>query len=322
MSRRKAWMIVVIVCALILAYPGYLYFSHRIESAKIEKEEQKKEALKNRNDEYATFSYYLEIDGKPTITIDKITIQDMSVDEVKLKKKICFYNHYHQDEVSYDLLMAEFENFCTGDGGYENLISFSDWFETRSFFYYHEISEENIELDIYLDEVSNYQWYLGKGTENLTDDEIVEICENVLEHLDNLVFINKLSKLEYEGEFSYFINDAYGGENIDKLDELGDYRVYDSNGEAYYYEEVYNWMSGENEWRIVKVEKYDSNSGDIFYAKSGQSKTAVMYKLSDTGCGFELVTDEGNRVEYANDMFLIIAEFKDDIFTKISIEVK
>ncbi len=107
---KKFITILSILVAIILGVVGYKQFqTYKVET------KDKMEKLNN------DFKYSLCLVSDCEVEYNKIEVSNIQELSSTARIRICYYNYYNDDDLTYELLMDEYEDFCEGKKDYKNL---------------------------------------------------------------------------------------------------------------------------------------------------------------------------------------------------------
>ncbi|MBQ8167506.1 MAG: hypothetical protein IJZ96_10820 [Lachnospiraceae bacterium] len=323
MTNKKKVIRIILICLIICCIPFAIYhlpkyIEQKIDEMHLEREEQQK----RKADKNSWYTEYLCIEGDFEITHNKVTVSNQTISESDLTVNICFYNFYKANDVSPELLLKEYENFCKNKGQWDNLELYMD------FMYARDAGLEGSKIDKYTIPISEYKIQLhkylnvkGYDFDKITKKDLEECCNEVLSHKDELYLESKLADINRQlgyGEIGMgiLLDESYKNET----EYHGDYRAINKNDEyIYYYQELDNWMTGQKGWRLVKIDVYGEDSS-LFFAKIGNEINPVKEALT-SNFNYNYCNVEDDYLEYYNDLLMVKAEFKDDACEKLSIEI-
>ena len=133
----------------------------------------RKKAMMVRDNEWYAGRLYLKADFEYKVLTSEIIVKNENYYNMRqLKIDVAFYNKYTnpEKELTVDLLLAEYDNFCAGEDSYDNLLGF--------------IAYDNGGEDIEGDKIGTYNNY----------------CENITVYLANNFSVNKNSATDEQLE--------------------------------------------------------------------------------------------------------------------------
>lgn len=163
---------------------------------------------------------------------------------------------------------------------------------------------------------------MGDNSEELSDEEIIEICDKVYAEKEDVF----LYDMYYYYSQSTFILDlfftpivrGYSDEEIGRTPKLES----SEDGEvAYLTKGKWIWSGEKEEWIITKVEQNIESIYNIGYIGVGDKYgDREIYRLCDD---FEIVEDTPERVVFSmEDVCYITYDFENGICTKATVEFK
>lgn len=233
---------------------------------------------------------------------------------------VYYYNIYHEDKVSYDMLYKEFKRFCSGKDTNDILDEYTTFILKSKY-----AKPEKIDGEYKFSKNSFFDIcfaYMGDNSEELSDEEIIEICDKVYAEKEDVF----LYDMYYYYSQSTFILDlfftpivrGYSDEEIGRTPKLES----SEDGEvAYLTKGKWIWSGEKEEWIITKVEQNIESIYNIGYIGVGDKYgDREIYRLCDD---FEIVEDTPERVVFSmEDVCYITYDFENGICTKATVEFK
>ncbi|MDD6328085.1 MAG: hypothetical protein PUA62_06515 [Lachnospiraceae bacterium] len=106
--KKKIGLLIGIIIIAFIGVICFIFVHKRLVEEKI------KMAILRNDNEY--FAEHLGITGDFTYSDNKVTVNNRYIDEKGLKVNIAYYNLFHDNKLSYDDLIREYDAFCeTGD---------------------------------------------------------------------------------------------------------------------------------------------------------------------------------------------------------------
>lgn len=322
MTKKKKIITIIVISLIILCIPFAVYHLPRFieqnrEEIRLERQEQQRQkTIKN-----TWYTEYLCIDGDFEISHNKVVVSNQTISESDLTANICFYNFYKANNISRELLFEEYENFCKNKGQWDNLELYVDFMYARDFgLVDYAIDKVTIPLSEYKNQVQEYIVTKGLEFDTVPKADLEVCCNEVLGHRDELYFESKLSAINKDLDYVGNMGGDLFASDKDEAEYHGDYRVVHNYDEyTWYYQELGNWMTGQKEWRLVKIDVYGEDCS-MFQAEIGSHINPVKEALT-SNFNYNYCNVEDDYLEYYNDLLMVKAEFKDDACEKLSIEI-
>ena len=211
--------------------------------------------------------------------------------------------------------MREYNNFCKGSEDYKHLKNFTDFIIEMYYFDNEEISPDKIHSDVFLRECTSglYKTYGKKKI--LSEEEVVAVCDIVMEHKYEMYLIDILSRVE-----SHLLPDLYYEESYEEItsDEINNIIletdeeiISEEFGDIVYYKPDKNWYTNEECYRVKKfiiLEEHNSIGNVIIGTKRDDVKPRFEGEIKD----FKLVEENKYKMVYARDEIYITFEFNED----------
>lgn len=298
-------VILVIIIIIVFLTPFFKYYYDIYTEKKIieeyQKDKQKKEnplhKLYAKNSEC---NWILGLEGDFEITNDGIVVSDLKYDKTKSYIFIYYYNYYNDSDITFELIMQEYDNFCKGLEDYKHLKDFTDFI--MEMYKSDEISPDKIHSDVFL-----YECILGLNKtygdiKNLSEEEVVAVCDTVMEHKYEICLHDIVSRIYIDFNQSLF--DEYTREEIDSCEwlnvtqETNEKVICNNNGDVVYFKLYKNWYTNEESYRINKIVINEEHID--------------LSRLEKILEGFKLVVENEYKTVYAWDEIYIIFELNED----------
>ena len=322
MTNKKKVIRIILICLIICCIPFAIYHLPKyIEQKREEKRIEQEEHQRERTVQNSWYTEYLCMDGDYEITYNSVTVSNQTIAEAELTANVCFYNFYNAEDVSSEQLLREYDNFCNNKKSWKKLEAYADFMYDRGFgLVGYEIDKSTIPLSEYKNQVHKYVATKGLEFDTVPKAELEAYCNEVLEHKEALYFESKLSAINKELDHVGTMGEKLHQSDEGETEYHGDYRVIHKYDEyTWYYQELDNWMTGQKEWRLVKIDVYGEDSS-LFFAKIGNEINPVKEALT-SNFNYNYCNVEDDYLEYYNDLLMVKAEFKDDACEKLSIEI-
>ncbi len=287
--------------------------------------QQKQEAI------YPMISGSLHFGGTHTFVDGKIKTERYEFPfPVKTLIAICHYNYYQNENITYEQLLDEFDNFCKGKGSYsyKNLLSYAQYCDKFDDVMICDLNVNNIaisQLEIqvynYLKEDRGYTSPYNEEFLNLSMEEVEPICDMLLQN-QNSLYLSVLAdeSLEYYALEYPMLYCGFDEKQI-KTDEAGNKYVSVNQGNEIYYLELGNVdFDSDDEWYVNKIEIFGGENASIFGTLIGMDKEDASQCL-DRLDGVDFVSEDEETIVYDLNAFRGTAEFKDGVCEKMSIEL-
>lgn len=313
---------VMLVLLLIIIIPFAIYYIDKYkEKIAIQKEEKIQEVAKQKEKDNYYFTQYLRLEGDFVINGNKVQVSNLTCKETKLNILVYYYNCFNQNELTADLLLEEYNNFCKGLDEYDNLILYRTFLRQMYDLDISECSPEKIHVNVFYDAclngINEQYGYLEdeERDEYLTKEDVYYICNKVMEDNYQLYLQDLADNLIYS---YYHLTDEYNS-NYELIESNGQYMSIAGDCELYYSERN-NRYSGKEELYLTKIVYL--KSGGVGYAKIGEDYSVVKSQIMDGLPGVELTVETEDRLEFEMGPVLVVAKFDSSATcTEMSIEI-
>ncbi len=273
---------------------------------------------------------WLEIDGTSQVYYDRVE-RDSTVynNRATALINVYFYNYYYDNDITYEELIRQYENFCAGKSKktYKDMWDFAlvMWEE---YYNTYNITPDRIhagkftfKCEEYLpdDYCSNPEW---------TDERIYEICDMVMANMDDL-YISYLVRDLYRS-FNYdgvrLLDRNFDNYEIKELD-TGE-KVIEVDGALCYLKEgVFNYQTQEPELYVYKIVQTGESEDVFIFGKIGLNKEEILvyyawnrYSFFGT-YDFPIVSETENQVVRECDGLRQTVDYEDGLSVRITLEV-
>ncbi len=281
----------------------------------------------------------LGISGDCEVQYNEVKWDDnKEVNRRKALINIYYYNYYNDENFTYDMLIEQYEDFCSGSLGlsYSDLEKYAEFIYDKEYIKYGELTSDNFSVDVFRD------WcfrYIPKD-EEWSEQQIIEVCETVMEHKEIVYKYNLATGIDdsvicfafdypfylTEEDFEYYSYIPVASYNYDELENR---EKIIKCGEVEYYlkERVANMMTGEKGVYIYKVKIMGEDdevcilSGGKFGSPMDEQAERLEQRFVVNDWNFELEIDTSNQKIYSRDSMRITLDGEDGVCTCITVEM-
>lgn len=249
---------------------------------------------------------------------------------VKTLIAICHYNYFEDENITYEKLVEEFDNFCLGKGSYRNLLKYAQHYDKFKTVMVRELNVNNIGISQLEKQVYNYlkedRGYTSPFNEeflNLSMGEVEPICDMLLQNQNSLYLSVLVEETLERCSLEYPMLYCEFDENQIKTDETGNKYVSANEDNEIYYLELGNVdFDPDDEWYVSKVEIYGGEKTSIFCIQVGMDKERASFVL-DTQVveGLDFVSEDEETIVYDLNTFRATAKFRDGVCCKVTLEI-
>ncbi len=248
-----------------------------------------------------------------------------------------FYNYYYDDDLTYEEILKQYENFCQDKrkSTYEDFVKLTDvMYDEKHQFY--TITSNRVYAPYFVTACEAHMPEDYNDNPEWTDEKVDDVCNKVMESIDQVYlrymsedFINHII-----GEFfmrddakcyDFFTTDFSEGEVYEL--ESGE-KVVEYRGTVHYLKEGYlNYVTKEKVWYVYKIQIDENSEQKFLYGSIGQDKE-YNKKGFDKGdysvfrkYDFPIVSETENQIVREMDGMRLIQEYEDGLCVKISLEI-
>lgn len=323
MKNKHFVVFVILICLIIIAIPANGIYKN-----------YKEKKTQERNDYYLPITSSLFFyGGDYTVTYDDVETETYIFKNPGcVKISIYQYNLYNEADLSYDMLIDEFENYYNGKGSYKNLMKYADFYSDYIFKYpYFNMPGELGIKDSYQYIYNNLQENYDKTDipfdeyfDNLSDDEINAICDDVFEdeELLCLILINKEFTDNGHSATYPLLYTEFGEDQI-QTNKAGEKFVELNKGKEIYYltEKKIDPLSDEISLCVSKIE-FTENGGGGGVCVGDEYEQVKNFYLKHLDAPYEILNDSEHELTYTfANCYKITSTYENGICNKVIIEI-
>lgn len=320
--KKKITLIILFLLCIFCIYKIKQYSDKKEEKKQqeIQQQEQEKQAYIDKLEEQnKKFMELLRLEGDFEITGDGVSVSDLQCDKGPLCILVYYYNYYNDDDISCELILHEYDNFCKGSEDYKHLMDYTDFIIEMYEFKNEEISPEKIHVDIFFNEcfrvIRKEYGKRYKYLYPLSEEEYKHFCDLVMEQKYELYLQDLESRVDYDFHPSLLLEYSY--EEITSTEvnniilETGEEIISEEFGDIVYYRPYKDWYTGEEEYRVYKfiILEKSKDIGDVMI---GTKRENVKPRFEKNLQGFQLVEEKRDKLVYALGNLYVTLQFNED----------
>ncbi len=243
---------------------------------------------------------------------------------------IFYYNYFNEDDLLYEDLVAQYENFTNGkiESTYSDLKKFVDYTGPKMISI--DSNKHPVELISVLDFREACMEYLPEDSwkdDQFTDEKIYEVCNAVIENRESVLsrnVANDFNKEIDENNFYHLLENQFSQE-VKCLDN-GE-QIINREGVKYYLrEEKLDYITGETQFCIYKIELDKFSPNYFLYGYLGWSKEKnieyIGYSKAFIDKGFEVTVDTEDEYVYEMSCMKLTYKYENNECIGIVLELK
>lgn len=307
------FVIVILICAV-------PFFINCVNEHRLEEQD----TIKKRESLNYNFNYWLFMQGEFGVEMNDIKMSNVTYNPVAAEMAIFYYNYYNNDEITYEELMDEYDNFRLHNQDYDNLEKYMLYMEQH---HYEKTKKENdtyfVSYDVFKDTCNVYL-----DMDSATVEDVEYVCQKVVDEIEELyirasIIDIKPVLLDLSIECEIF-GAIYQDEELSEIDNKGKIVLEDGAVELELTKSQWIWIDDYEKWLVTGIKIQEPCHESIFGATVGSKREDVEARINTAEeYGYKLKIDTNTNMVFSkDDLINICFEFDSDgLCSEICIKV-